>query len=348
MLEFPTLDDLVARIVDDIDTTSPALFASIVRSPMNVMATALAGIAHGLYGYMDFRARQCLPTDAVGVYLEKWGVLFGLPRRTTTRAAPTIAVVTSGSGTIVKGTVWRRDDGTLYRAQAATAFTPSSVNVLLEAVDPGEEGSIEASVILTLAETVIGLALTGIVAADADGEDAEDDDAYRTRILARARAVPQGGAEADYIAWAKAVPGVGKAWVIDSTPPYVDVRIVSDDQDDLDPSSDLIDAVQAYIDDRRPVTAIPVVAAAALFTQNVNITSLTPNTATIRANVTAALRSFYRSSAIQNPGVTVYDTAVSAAIQDAEGVTTFAKDEPTGNNYYGLAGFPILGTVSFP
>ena len=44
------------------------------------------------------------------------------------------------------------------------------------------------------------------------GTDAETDDQLRARILHRIQNPPMGGAQADYVTWALAVPGVTRAW----------------------------------------------------------------------------------------------------------------------------------------
>ena len=44
------------------------------------------------------------------------------------------------------------------------------------------------------------------------GVEAENDDDLRARILQRIQNPPMGGAQADYVTWALAVPGVTRAW----------------------------------------------------------------------------------------------------------------------------------------
>lgn len=345
-VERPTLDAIISRVVDDIDSTNPDLLVKIAQSPMNVFARATAGLSHGIYGYCDFLFRQSLPTKATGAYLDRWGTLLGVNRLQATKARPIGRFVTASSGSATAGDILRRGDGVLYEVLADTAVASPYTDVQLLAIEAGEDGSVLDGAALTISPSLAGIDTAVVVQGDADGEDIETDEALRVRILARLQRPPQGGSEDDYIAWARSVAGVGNAWVITSNPPHVDVRIVTNDPDDLEAGVQLIQDVQDYLDTRRQVTAIVVVDTAAVFVQNVQISGLSPDTAAIQDAVEASLEAFYASPAIRNPNVTVYETALIAAIQNTEGVTTFTLDSPTGPQNYGLAGFPVFGTLT--
>lgn len=341
----PTLAEIITRHVDDIDSTNPELLAKITSSPMNVFARASAGLAHGLYGYTDSLFLQSLPTTASGAYLDRWGSLLGVQRLQPTKARPVGRFVTAGSYTATAGDILRRGDGVLYEVVGDTTVASPYTDVNLIAVDAGADGSVLDGAALVITPAITGIDTAVVVQGDADGEDIEEDEAYRLRVLARLQTPPQGGSEADYIAWAKSVAGVGNAWVVDSsTSPYVDVRIVTNDPDDLEAGVQLVQDVQDYIDSVRPVTAIPTVNTATVTEQDITITGLTGAS---HADVEAALASFYASASIRVPGVTVYDTALIAAIQNVTGVISFTLTSPTGNPSYGTTEFPILGTVTW-
>lgn len=349
-VERPSLDALVERIIGDIDSTNPELYASVPKTPMNVFATAEAGLIHGLYGYADFLFRMALPLEggASGLFLDRWGALLGITRRPASAATPTIRFVATSSGTISAGVTVRRSDGLLYEIGDATAFSSGNNDVMFIATETGVASSIADGATVTLTEAITGLALTGTVQGDADGEDEESDADYGGRIRDRLRSTPQGGSEADYIAWALAVTGVGYAWLVDTLSPFIDIRIVSNDEADLTPSPALITAVQAYIDERRPVTAIPTVSAPTITERAVTLTSLTPNTASTQAAVTAALETFWAQVAVRQPGTTVYLTALDAAIQNASGVTTFTRTVPAADITNDPDEISVLGVVTLP
>src|SRR4029077_19696830 len=90
------------------------------------------------------------------------------------------------------------------------------------------------------------------------GTDTETDEQLRSRILHRIRNPPMGGAIADYVTWALAVPGVTRAWAApEQGVGTITVRFLMDDlraDDDGWPTSNDLQIVDDYIDKMRPVT----------------------------------------------------------------------------------------------
>lgn len=346
----PSLDTIIARIIGDIDTTRPDLYASIAETPMNVFATADGGIVHGLYGYADHLFKMSLPIEggAEGVYLDRWGALEGVPRLPETNATPTVRFSATGTGTLTAGVIATRADGVAYMIQEATAYIVGLNEIVFVATEAGAASSLSEGDLLTLTESFVGIALVGEVVADADGEDVEGDAAYGARIRAALQTKAQGGSRTDFVAWAKEVPGVGDAWVVPSLSPYVDVRILSNDPEDLEPSVELIAAVQAHLDEVAPWPSIPIAAGGVVVARNVTITALTPNTAATHSAIAAALEAFFSLPAFRQSGTTIYLTQLDAAVQNATGVTTFTRTVPAANIVNGATEVSILGTLSLP
>lgn len=87
-----------------------------------------------------------------------------------------------------------------------------------------------------------------------EGVDEEDDESLRQRYLARWDELATGATRAGYMAWARSVPGVMDVSVDDRFPRgpgTVDVIITG--PAGL-PSQELIEAVQAYLETRKPIT----------------------------------------------------------------------------------------------
>jgi uncharacterized phage protein gp47/JayE len=86
----------------------------------------------------------------------------------------------------------------------------------------------------------------------------ESDADLLVRLLDYIRRPPAGGNKYDYVKWALSVPGVKSAWCFPLANGLgtVDVVIAADPASGSEiPDQDLLDAVLAYIDDVRPVTA---------------------------------------------------------------------------------------------
>lgn len=346
----PTLEKIIERIIGDIDTTNPELYASIPETPMNVFATASGGIVHGVYGYTDFLFKMALPTEggATGTYLAKWGSLYGVDQRTATAARPTVRFVATGAGVLPSGLMLRRVDGALYEILEETAFAFGDNDVVFVAVQTGEASSIDDQTVLTMTESVVNIALTGVVQGDADGEDIESESAWSARIRAKMQSEASGGNKADFIRWATDVPGVGSAWLVSTLSPYVDIRITSNDPSDLEPSVELIAAVQAVMDEKKPVPSIPIVSAPVITLRNITLTSLTPNNAATHSAVNAALRAFFDLPAFREAAATIYRTQIDAVIQGAAGVVTFTRTVPASDIVNDPDEISDLGTVSLP
>jgi len=182
------------------------------------------------------------------------------------------------------------------------------------------------------------------------GADVETDDALRARLLDRIQQPPQGGAAADYIAWALAVPGVTRAWVYpgelgDGT---VTVRFVRDNDGSgaaIIPDATEVATVQAYIDARRPVTAKVTVVALVAVPINFTITGLTPGTTAVQAAVSAELQDLLLREA--TPGGTILLSHMRAAISAAAGETDYALTSPTANVVSTTGNMSTMGTITW-
>jgi uncharacterized phage protein gp47/JayE len=155
-----------------------------------------------------------------------------------------------------------------------------------------------------------------------------------------------GGARSDYEAWALQVAGVTRAWVypLENGPGTVVVRFVRDNDTSLIPDSAEVAAVQAYIDDLRPVTANVTVEAPTASPLNMTI-QLTPNTAAVRAAVTAELTDVLQREAA--PGGTILLSHLREAISVAAGEVNNVLTTPTADVTHAAGEMPVLGTITW-
>lgn len=88
--------------------------------------------------------------------------------------------------------------------------------------------------------------------AAAGGTDAESDAALLARIRERVQRPPTSGNGYQYRQWAMEIPGVGNAKVVElpGGPGTVGVTLV--DSNDRAPSEEIVEAVEAHIEEERP------------------------------------------------------------------------------------------------
>ena len=131
----------------------------------------------------------------------------------------------------------------------------------LQAAEAGSAYNVEAGAIDRMYVNLTGLTDYHSEAA-AGGTDAESDAALLARIRERVQRPPTSGNGYQYRQWAMEVAGVGSAKVVElpGGPGTVGVTLV--DSNDRAPSEEIVEAVEAHIEEERPVGAAVTVAAA--------------------------------------------------------------------------------------
>ena len=260
----PTLSELIARVESDFNTRLPGADSRVRRSVLSVLARVIAGLVHGLYGYLDFIARQAIVDTAEVEYLERWGAVWGITRKSATKATGTMNFTGTAGAAINIGTELERGDGVRFLTTTACTISGGTGTATVEAEDAGEDGNTDDETLFTFVSPISGVDAEATSDELTSGTDTESDDDYRERILARIQQPPHGGASFDYVNWALAVSGVTRAWCypLENGAGTVVVRFMMDDTyDDGIPEAADVTEVQTYIDERRPVTADVTVAA---------------------------------------------------------------------------------------
>jgi uncharacterized phage protein gp47/JayE len=340
--------------------------AILRASPLAVLTKVLAGLVHGLYGYIDYLALQITPATATGAYLVAWGALVGVTRKAEATATATATFTGTPGAILPEGTrISRTADGVAYLSTAlGTVGGGGTVTVPLAAEAAGAAGNALSGAEVAIAGAASGINAVGSLAtAAAGGADEEPEDDFRDRVLLRYREPPQGGAAGDYAAWAKEVPGVTRAW--DSSPgagvvvvhimldearagaggfPAGDDGVAADDPRGIAATGDQL-LVADYIRPLQPVTALVQVVAPAPWPVNVTIDDLAEDSVAIRAAIATALRGVLRRKGA--PGGTIYQSDLVAAIDGVAGVERFSLIAPAGSVTAPAGQLPVLGTITW-
>lgn len=345
----PTLSELIARGRADQDARLPGADSRLPASVLDVLARSHAAAANGLYGYIDWLARQILPDSADGEFLARHASLWLEQARKGAIGAVGTVNLTGTAGIVVPaGTALVRADGREYRTSADVTLGAGATAAGVEDVLGGPDGNSAAGSELLFVQPLAGVnAAAPVTAAGLAGGVAEEDDAaLRARVLSRIRKPPHGGNKDDYVTWALEVPEVTRAYCFPGWmgPGSVGVTFVLDQRASILPTEGDIAAVTAHIDARRPVTAALVVFAPIPFPIDLFIRSA-PTTAEVRAAILAEIDDFFARDA--QPGGTIYLSRLREAISIAAGEIWHDLELPSANITVGAGALPVLGTVTW-
>lgn len=346
----PTLPQLRDRVSSDF-VGRLSLGPLMPRMVVKIIADVIAGAAHQLYGFIQWATRQLFPDTAEAEFLERWASIWGVQRNAATFSTGNITFTGTAGNTIPSGTLLLRADGVEFRTEddATLSGSPATVTVGVGAAVAGSHAATPAGQTLTLVSPIAGVNATPTVAVGgiAGGADEEGDTSLRARLLTRIRQPPQGGAAYDYTAWALAVSGVTRAWVYPLHLGHgtVGVAVVADDADDGPiPSVQLVEDVQEYIDQRRPVTASVTVFTPIALPLELEI-ELTPDTSTVRQAIVAEVTDLLRREAV--PGGTMYISKIREAISIAAGEDHHNLVAPVADIVCDTGELLVLGDITW-
>ena len=347
----PTLAELIDRSASDIETRLPGADARLRRSNLNVLARVHAAAVHGLYGHLDFLARQLMIDTAEIEYLDRWSAIWGVPRKAAAAAKGNVTFTGTNGTNVPAATQLLRSDGAAFTTDGAGVIAAGTLTLAVTASLAGAAGNTDMNALLNLAAPIAGINGSATVAAGglSQGADTESDDSLRARLIARIATPPQGGDKDDYIAWAKEVAGVTRAWVYPLLTGAGTVTVYfvrDDDAGTIIPDAGEIAALQAYIDARRPVTATVTVLAPVADPLAFTFTMLDPNTQAVKDAITAELADLLRREA--QPGGTILLSHIREAISLAAGENNFTLTVPAADVVSAAGHMSTMGAIAFP
>ena len=346
----PELGTLITRGQADTAARLPGVDPALRRSLVSVLSTVRAGSAHGLYGYLDWLAKQLMPDTAELEHLDRWALIWLTePRKAATAATGQASFTGLNGSAIPTGTLLLRADGLEYVTTQEVLVAAGVATAPVQAVAAGVAGNADPGILLNLVSPVSGVQPQASATAGlTGGADAETDDSLRARLLLRIRKPVRGGASDDYVSWAlDYAPGVTRGWTAgqelgDGT---VTFRFVMDGTyADGIPQAEDVAMVQAVLDTLRPVTANLYVVAPIPKSLGLAI-RLTPDLASVRAAVEAELRDLLLSEAV--PGGTILISHVREAISIALGETDHVLLTPTEDVVCAAGEIAVVGDIDW-
>lgn len=331
--DVPTVSKLISDGQSDIEITLDAPLPPLSTEEALNISTSLA--LRDLYDHQTWIAQQIVPSvNSEDDTIIERAIAEGVIRKQATYAYGSCQLV--GNSPIPVDSELTHSNGNIYYVTASGA--PSGGNVVIEAQaqDAGVAGNLAAGESLTLVSPVSGVNPQAVVIGDgiAGGVDLEPISELLERLLYRKRNPPVGGALHDYVAWAREVAGVTRAWSFDSWhgPATVGLAFVYDGRASIQPTLSEISYMDEYV--RRhadPATGVDIGRPAGIELVTVALTLkqvalniyLIPDTSENRLAVSANLNTLGKTL---SPGNTLLLTSVQTAIGSVSGLTDYTLD----------------------
>ena len=372
----PTLTALRQQAYGDVTTNLAGADGFLRRSNLNVIASIQAGLANLHYGYEDWIAMQAVPFTATDEYLQGWAALKGVFQGQATAASGSATFTGTNTTDCPIGTVLTRSDGALFTSTADAVVSGGSVVVPATAQIAGAAGNTLLGATMTFSVAIPGINATGTVStAFTGGADIQTIPSFRTEMLQRYAQPPQGGAVADYIGWALAVPGVTRAWCLPNGSGIGTVNVYTmldvtesgaggfpqgtnggatlETRTAAATGDQLLVANAIFL--KRPVTALVISCAPVQSLVPFTITNLSPNTTAMKASVSAALTATFLSlgtvGGVLLPngqtGGTIPFAAFEAAIDAIPGIQDYIITVPSADVVATTGELSQLGVISW-
>lgn len=366
----PSLTQLRDHAIQDITASGvPGLSGLLRNAVLRVLAWCMAGLAYLVYGYADWIARMGVPFTAEDEFMYAWAALVGINPSDATPARGTALFSGVPDRLLPAQTPLTRSDGTPYETTAeGHVGLDGFVTVPILALVPGAFTNCDPQTPMSIARPISGINSGGLTIGETvGGADQEPKPLTRSRMLARYREPPQGGAFNDYQQWALEVPGVTRAWTapLGAGAGTVIVYPMFDDNEHggFPQGTDGVSAaehrtgapapatgdqllVADHIWGPQPVTALVIVCAPAPHPVDVTLIALDPNTEDIREGVEASLRDLFLLSG--EVAGTLYPSQFYEAILATPGIRTFTMTVPAGPVTAPGGALPVLGQFLAP
>lgn len=363
--ERPTLEELTARILNELALRLNVPVGTLRQTLVEAIGRTNAGTAHGLYGSLNFYARQLFTETAEGDFLDKRLNFRGIFRTQATYARG-LVVFTGVNGSIIpENTQIRGPNSITYRTlesgvigQAPNISGEAIIEV--EALTPGVIGNIPTQgQELTLVTTIGGVENTATTDIDGitGGAEQETDESYRQRALDQIITGQLYGKPGDYAIWALSstseitkafeFPNIKRAidqagTILRTNPTGVlEIQVLNDN---TQVSQGGIQIATDYILPLSPLGIEFIVTTPTLVDNDITLEIL-PNTGQVQADVNTELAAFYNQ--VAEPGRTITAVEIYQTVIRVPEITFAIVVIPAVSFTHALTEYPVLGVVAY-
>ena len=312
---------------------------------------AVASQIYALYVQADWTRRQCFPQSAEGEQLDSHAQLRGLSRRQAAKATGTVRFYVDEDRTfatqIPEDTVCMTADGVRFVTTQAGSVEAgeTQIDLAVEAVEPGAAGNVPAGSVVFLAVPPVGVTACANPEAFSNGQDTENDESLRQRVMETFRRLANGANKVFYEQQAMAFDGVAAVTVLPRNRGVGTVDVVIAAQGGV-PDQTLVDAVQDHFDSVREIA--------------VDVEVSAPETETVDVAVTLTVGAGYDFDAVaeavedalqgwftgQRLGWPVLRAQLTALVFAVEGVANCVLTQPAADLAADSVTLPQLGQVT--
>ncbi|MEG1777667.1 MAG: baseplate J/gp47 family protein [Angelakisella sp.] len=333
--------EILAQIPPSLDTREGSF--------LNDMISPVAMEIWKLYESMNGIIPMVYIDETSGVYIDKKADMYGIKRKLGKKATAVLDF-TGANGTVIpKDRVFLSTGNLEFVLNEAVTITAGRGSGKAVAAEVGAEYNLVAGEIKRQYENLTGLD-TVTSAPATGGVDGESDKALTERLYEHLRRPATSGNANHYLIWAKEVEGVGAAKVTPLPFGAGTVGVLIVDQNRCPVSADVVAAVVAHIELKRPIGATVTVESAVALPINVAATIKTDGSITaenIKAAWQKSLGEYIRQMAFEKYEL-LYNR-VAFMLLDIQGVVDYSAitvNGLTGNIAIGANQVPTLGTVT--
>lgn len=227
-------------------------------SELAVRFYAVAAQIYGLYLQAEWTKRQCFPQTAQGEELDKHAQLRGIVRRQAVPAAGTVRFYVDQAREtdteVPEGTVCMTAGGVRFLTDQAGTVPRGELyaDLPVTAAVAGETGNVPQGSVIYMALPPTGIAACVNPEDLSGGQEKEEDDALRERVMATFRRLANGANSAFYRQAAMAFDGVSAVVVLPQSRGVGTVDIVAASRRGV-PDSALLAALQDYFEQVREI-----------------------------------------------------------------------------------------------
>lgn len=207
--------------------------------------------------YLPAALDAVMPDTALEEDLDRVAGAYGLTRKPATAANGEVVFTGTPDAVIASGIPISTASGCVYlTASEGTISAGGTATVPVIASESGADYNMPPETLIIIPMALVGVTAVSNPAEIVGGADLESDASLRERLLMRIRLPSASGCPADYVRWARDVPGIAGAACIPLWDGAGTVKVIVAGDGMAPVGETVLDVVEAYIESLRPIGAL--------------------------------------------------------------------------------------------